>query len=140
MQKTKKVKKKKEKSLSKLKKEYWKLFSIYIRKKSADENGLAKCVTCGIVKPWQELQAGHYVPASAGLSTYFEETNVHCQCVSCNLFKKGNMDNYALFMIKTYGREKLDELAELKRQDAKFSKYDYLRMIETISQKLGERI
>lgn len=100
--------KKKAKSRSWYVKELDRVFSTYIRQKNAID-GFATCVTCGVSKRWQEQQNGHYM-SRGHLPTRWSEDNCHVQCVGCNLFKKGNYTEYSLYMINTYGAEKLTEL------------------------------
>lgn len=76
------VKRKRLKSLPQLKKHLWRLFSEYIRKRDADENGMVKCFTCTRFSHWKEMQAGHFVAQSLGLWTVFVEHNVHAQCLT----------------------------------------------------------
>jgi len=64
---------------------------------------------------YKEAQACHYVPKSLGLEVYFEERNVHAGCVSCNMFKHGNLHEYAPFLEKKYGTGILQELQKLRR-------------------------
>lgn len=117
-------------SLSTLKKKCWKVFSEYIRKKYADEDGVVNCVSCGKPEHWKNLHAGHYIPKSLGLSIYFEEKNVHPQCAGCNTFRHGNLSMYALALKEKYGEGILEELDEIRKQQVKFSKSDYREMIE----------
>ena len=35
-----------------------KIFSEYIRKRDADENGYVKCCTCPTVEHWKEMDCG----------------------------------------------------------------------------------
>lgn len=113
-----------------------KLFSEYVRRSAADDRGYVKCVTCGKVAHWKDgMQAGHYVPRNH-LAIRYDETNVHVQCVGCNVFKKGNMDAYALFMLRTYGREKLEELERKKHEITK--NFDYEGTINEYKEKLTE--
>lgn len=121
-----------------LKNKLWKLFSEYIRRRNADENGMAPCVTCGVVKHWKELQSGHYVSKSKGLAVYFDPRNNNPQCVSCNVFRDGNLDQYALYMIKKYGEGILKELDDLRRTTIKISKAEYLDLISEYEMKLKE--
>ncbi|MDD5068991.1 MAG: recombination protein NinG [Candidatus Pacebacteria bacterium] len=108
----------KKKTSAQLKKELWKIFSIYIRTKDAvgDEN---VCFTCGVRKPWKMLHAGHYIRASAGLATYFLEKNVHPQCYACNIWRDGNSDEYALALQRKYGEDILNELNREKQKIVK---------------------
>ena len=139
--KKKKAKKKKSKSktLKALKTKLWKLTSEYIRRKYADENGYVSCVTCGTTRLWNDgIQAGHFIPKVQGLSVYFEEENIHPQCMPCNVFKDGNYRAYTLFMIDTYGREKIDELEDLAKTELKISVVEYQEMIIEMKEKLSE--
>lgn len=137
--KSKKKKKPKGKVLKALKTKLWTLTSEYIRRKYADEHGYVSCVTCGKTSLWNDgIQAGHYVPKAKGLSIYFVEENIHPQCVSCNVFNNGNYRPYTLFMIDTYGREKIDELEELSKTQIKISIPEYEEMIIEMKEKLGE--
>lgn len=86
-------------TLRNLKKKADSIFSIYIRKRGADFDGYASCFTCGIKKRWQELQLGHYESRSHN-ATRFDEDNARIQCVSCNVFKHGNLPQFALKLIK----------------------------------------
>tara|TARA_R110000851_G_C12685312_1_gene524316 strand:- start:85 stop:468 length:384 start_codon:yes stop_codon:yes gene_type:complete len=119
---------KKKETVSTLKKKLDKIFSIYIRNRDSD-NGLCTCCTCGVVKPIKEMQNGHYVSRSC-LPLRFAENNCHAQCMPCNIFKKGNMDEYALFMIKTYGDGILEELNQKKHQLIKYPINWYREQIE----------
>lgn len=83
--------------------------SQYIRRKAA-KDGMCTCVSCGIVLPWQEMDAGHYIPKSRGASIRYHEENIHPECRSCNRFDEGHLSGYTLYMIDMYGREKIDEL------------------------------
>lgn len=99
-----------------LKKRLDKVFSEYIRRTKA-KNEICICVTCGKRDHYKEMDAGHYV-SRRHLSTRFDERNVWPQCKSCNRFNEGRKDEYALFLIRTYGDDILQELKELKDKPA----------------------
>lgn len=126
-------KQKKLKSESKLKKELDAIFSQYIRLKYADDSGMVKCVTCGAVRHWKEMQAGHYI-SRQHLAVRFDEDNVFPQDVSCNVFRGGNYTAYALFMLDKYGEEKLQWLEQQKHVITKY--YPYESKIEEYKQKV----
>lgn len=108
----------------------WKVFSEFIRRKYADENGMAECFTCGTQKHWKQLHAGHYIPKSLGLSILFEERNVHPQCAGCNMFRHGHLSAYAIALKKKYGDTVLEELDVIRRQIRKISEPEYVELIE----------
>ena len=51
----------KPRTLSYLKKKLWKLVSEYVRRSGADRNGNCRCCSCGVLRNWKELQAGHFI-------------------------------------------------------------------------------
>jgi 5-methylcytosine-specific restriction endonuclease McrA len=97
---------KKLKSIKTLKTKADKVFSLWIR------NREPYCYTCGSKK---NLQAGHFVSRSY-LFLRYEPDNVHTQCVSCNVFKNGNMAVYALRLTDQYGEYILREFERNKRK------------------------
>ena len=113
----------------------WKVFSRYIRLRDG-----GRCISCGVVRDIREMDAGHYIPKTAGLSIYFEEKNVNCQCTGCNRFRRGNLAQYALALRLKYGKNILEELDAIRKQTVKFSVADYQEMIEKYAQKIGELV
>lgn len=84
------------------------------------------------------MDAGHYHPKALGLSVYFVEKNVHAQCTYCNHVLEGNQVEYSKRLIEMYGPGILEELDALKYIQVKYSKSDYLEMIETYQKKLKD--
>ena len=115
-------------TLAKLKKKADRTFSRYIRLKNSVE-GYCTCVTCNKRLPIKNIQNGHYIPRNI-LATRFYEDNCHPQCVGCNIFKKGNLGEYAHYILKNYGEETLDKLHQMKWQTVKYKTFDYEEMIE----------
>jgi len=75
------------KTISKLKKELDKWFSLYIRLRDANEYGYTQCFTCGKVGHYKTggMQNGHF-QSRKHLSTRFDEDNCQVQCIKCNMF------------------------------------------------------
>ena len=119
------------KSVSKLKKELDRCFSLYIRKR---DSGV--CFTCGTKNAIKRMQAGHYVSRGHNNLRY-DEQNVHCQCLSCNVFRHGNMDVYAIKLQETYGRGILKKLHEKKRVLKQFTPQELESLIEYYIMKGG---
>lgn len=115
----------------------WKIFSEYIRRRDADENGMTSCISCGKQDHWKNLQAGHYLAKSLGMSIYFDERNVNSQCAGCNLWRHGNLPDYALALIAKHGDGILEELNALRRQTRKISPQGYEELIERYEAKLA---
>lgn len=117
-------------SLKNLKKKAWNNFSKWIRLRDTNETGFCKCCTCGTVKHWKEMHAGHFVK-SGHSAVKFDEHNVHAQCPSCNTFKGGMQDEYSRFIIETYGIEEFNRLLDSKKiAYFKRTRQDYEDIVE----------
>jgi hypothetical protein len=127
-----KNKKIKTSTLSELKKEFDRVFSIYIRLR---DNGT--CFTCGDVKYWKYQQNGHYV-SRTHMSLRYDEVNCNCQCIGCNVFKHGNMDVYAINLIKRHGEGVLQRLNQMKNTIRKWSTVEMEKEIERYKLKIKE--
>lgn len=114
----------KKKSISKLKKEADKWFSLYIRNR---DEGV--CFTCGHKGEIKQMQNGHYI-TRGNLALRYDELNCNTQCIACNIFKKGNMPAYALRLRSLHGPDILEELDRKSKLITKYSAYDYEQLIE----------
>ena len=112
------------KSISKLKKELDKWFSLYIRLRDADENGVVICFTSGRAYPYKNIHAGHFMSRKC-LSTRFCEVNVQAQSIGDNLFGQGEQYKFGLNLDAKYGEGTAEELQFKARQIQKFSRVDY---------------
>ena len=110
-----KPRKRKKLTIPKLRDKAWRVFSLYIRLSDADKYGYVGCVTCGKRGHYKDMQAGHFKHGK-DRECYFDERNVHPQCVSCNHFHKTTaMQNYTVFMLKKYGQKVVEELLDSKK-------------------------
>ena len=110
-------------NISKLKKKADKLYSLVRRVESADPAGYCICVTCGKRDHYTKMQNGHYIPRNYNSTRYYDK-NCHVQCKSCNIFKGGSLDTYALYLINKYGEGILEELNTLKNTRKKFKPWE----------------
>lgn len=113
------------------------VFSQYIRRKEAFENGMNKCVSCGVERHWKELQCGHFV-SRVHLALRWDEKNCHPQCPKCNVLLRGNAVGYARFLGNRYGSRIFIELDEKRKVSVKYSKSDLIEMIKDYEQRLEE--
>lgn len=113
------MKKKKLLSISKLKREADRVFSLWVR------NREQACVLCG---SRNSLQNGHFISRSINVLRY-SEINCHTCCCSCNVFKNGNMPAYAQFMLKTYGPKIIDNLLIEKQRLHQFKREELNEII-----------
>lgn len=131
----------KRKTLSKVKRELWTLFTIYIRMRGGIETtgsiDWALCFTCSKRYHFKLLQAGHFIPGRHG-ANLFSERGVQAQCYNCNINLKGNTLEYRRKLIEKYG-EGIDlELEEIARQVKKFSIPELEEMKKVYKQKIAD--
>lgn len=124
-------------TITQLDKKLWKLFSEYIRRRDADENGFVKCFTCGRIKHWKQMQCGHGI-GRQHKSTKYDEKNNAGQCPVCNGFEGGMRERFKENMDKKYGPNTWD-LMELKsRTPSKWGIFEYETLIKHYKSKLEE--
>lgn len=108
------------------------IFSRYIRIKESN-NGIARCVTCGVRDSWKLMDNGHYL-VRGKIGTRYDERNCHVQCRKCNRLEQGKVGQYTLFMRARYGQAVIDELKAKSRQPIKT--YELEAMIKYYKEKL----
>lgn len=110
----------------------WFYFSrvVLLKKARLTSGGLmCKCTTCGAFHPLnsKQMQAGHYRKVfdanTSNFATAFDERNVFPQCMRCNKYRGGAMDEASLYIEETYG---LGTCAELIRKSKNPTKLDVL--------------
>ena len=112
------------KTISKLKKELDKWFSLYIRLRDATDEGLVQCFTSGRVYHYKNIHAGHFM-SRKHLSTRWCDTNVQPQSAADNLFGQGEQFKFGLALDFKYGEGTAEELQFLSRTIMKVSRIDY---------------
>lgn len=117
-------------SKPKLIKELDSLFSRYIRLKYSDKNGYCRCISCGKVYFWKDIQNGHYM-SRRYMSTRFSEDNCRPQGVECNIFNQGAIQMYRRALIKQIGEQRVDLIEVRARQENKnWSLFELQAMIK----------
>ena len=116
---------------SKLVKKLDTVFSQYIRRSNADNNGYCTCVTCNKTFHWKEIQAGHFM-SRKHYSIRWDERNVKPQCVACNVYRAGEQYKYSIFL----GKELSNVLYLQSKEIVKFTNYELENMINDYSEKL----
>lgn len=114
----------------------------YIRKRDTDWRGNGVCISCGILKPVEQLQVGHYYKRQYDFTTELggEERNVNLQCEQCNGYRGGNEPDYAIGLIKKYGKGILEELQKKRRTDKKWKLSELEALISDYQNKLKEDV
>lgn len=118
---------------------YWCWLARYIRMRDFLRYGT--CVSCGGRKTYEELQAGHFAPASScGFALLFDERNLNAECGGCNGFDSMHLLGYARNLDVRYGPGTADGLQErygARHQNTmkEWSKLEYEREVGAIVEK-----
>jgi hypothetical protein len=125
-------------------KKAWDAFSLYIRLRDADKDGICRCFTCGLHRHFRKLDCGHGIPRQHN-ATKFDEQNNHAQCKGCNGFEQGQREKYGIAVDKKYGVGTWDKLQIKSKQSSKalnafeiehFAKY-YTELAHKIAKEKG---
>lgn len=119
-------------SLKSLRRELDKAFSIWIRRRDADKQGYAQCVTCGKTLHWTLGHAGHFIKRQY-LATRYHPSNCHFQDTYCNTYRGGALLEYTLYMQRRYGQPVVDELLTAKHKTIKMTRSDYESLLAKYS-------
>ena len=115
------------KTISKLKKELDKWFSLYIRLRDANEYGMCQCFTCGKVAHYKTggMQNGHFQSRKHLATRFSEDGNCEVQCIKCNIFGSGEQYLFSIRLDEKYGEGRAEELEQLARTTLKISRAEY---------------
>ena len=113
------------KTISKLKKELDKWFSLYIRLREATDEGMVQCFTCNKVSHYKVgMQNGHF-QSRKHLTTRWDLKNCQVQCVGCNMFKGGEQYKFSVALDSKYGEGTSEELEILATGTWKITRVEY---------------
>lgn len=106
------------------------VFSQFIRQRDR-----GRCVTCGVVKPWQEMQNGHYVPRG-NHALRFDEINCNAQCENCNVYHEGQTKLYREALIKMHGKAAILALEARKYEIRQYTSKELRELIKAYTIKI----
>jgi hypothetical protein len=112
------------KTISKLKKELDKWFSLYIRLRDATDEGMCQCFTCGKVLHYKQMQNSHF-QSRKHLSTRWNKQNCQNGCVKCNVFNYGEQWKFGIQLDVKYGSGTAEALVLLAKQTHKKFRWEY---------------
>jgi hypothetical protein len=102
-----------------------KWFSMFIRLRDADENGIAKCCTCGKYDIVKQMDCGHFIKRQH-MATRFSEVNCATQCKKCNAFEQGRNEDFERYLIKRWGQARVNLLKLPQTRKLTLYDIDYL--------------
>ena len=124
------------KTISKLKKDLDKVFSLYIRLRHASKDGIVKCFTCDKTAHYKKMHAGHFMSRKHH-ATRWNEDNVQVQSVKCNLFGQGEQYAFGKLLDIRIAEGKAEELQELSKTTVKYMRFEYEDMIKFYKEKVN---
>lgn len=94
---------KKRESISVLTKELDRVFSLFIRLRDSNSEGIGKCITCDKVGHYKEMHCGHF-RSRKYFNTRWNACNCNLQCPTCNLYNNGEEFIHGLKIDEKYGK------------------------------------
>lgn len=126
-EKRKEKREKKRESLSYLTKELDKIFSLFIRMRDSNSEGMGRCITCDKPLHFKEGHNGHF-RSRKYMSTRWDYFNCNLQCPTCNLYNNGEEYIHGLEIDKKFGEGTALKLFEKSKEIKKFTT-DELKML-----------
>lgn len=102
----------------------WETFSLYIRLRDSNYDGIGKCISCEKHFYFRYADCGHLVPRTHK-ATKYDERNNNLQCVRCNRVLNGNLEEYTKRIDYKHGNGTAESLQSLSRKVHKYSEVDY---------------
>ena len=124
-------------NLSWHKKKTWDACSEYVRRSSADENGICTCYTCGARKPWKQIQAGHGFSGRSN-SILFELDIIRTQCFGCNICNSGKLDVFTCKLRMEHGAQRYDQLWKQKYHTRQYSIRELIDLRDSFKKAIKE--
>ena len=112
-----------------------KVFSLYIRLRDIMPNGYGKCISCGRIKPFAELDCGHYY-SRTHMATRWDEDNCHIECRGCNRFSADHLIGYRENLIRKIGSGRMDRLMVMSHSTKHWMDSELEAMIEHYKQEV----
>ncbi len=109
-----------------------KVFQYYIRLRDVMPGGYGRCISCGKIKPFNHLQAGHFF-GRAHFSTRWHEDNVNAECEWDNCWNSEHLLTYKENLLKKIGMKRFQLLEVLHKQPRKWSDFELKALIKHYS-------
>lgn len=120
--------KKRKKGKTDLVKRLDKVFALYIRLRDCMPNGFGRCISCGKIKPYRELDCGHFFGRS-NMATRFDEDNCSAECQGCNRASSDHLIYYQENLIRKIGVARFSTLRERAHSVKKWDDDELAKMI-----------
>lgn len=116
-------------------KEADRVFSLYVRKSTADYAGYTTCYVCGRRFQFNEVDAGHFI-SRRYFRTRWNRVNVWPECVYDNRHNKDHLIKYEAHLIRDFGADIIDALWEEARNSTPLTDIEIEDIIKDCKTKL----
>lgn len=120
------VGKAKQPTLAEHKRKLQKLVNAYVRQRDIRE----PCISCR--KPCPDGHAGHYIAQGWSGALRFNLDNIHKQCVNCNVFRRGNLIDYRINLVRKIGEDKVKYLEDHRHDIKKWTHQELDQIAESL--------
>ena len=120
---------KKRESISSLTKELDRVFSLFIRMRDSNSEGIGQCITCDKVLHYKDGHCGHF-RSRKYMSTRWNPFNCNLQCPTCNLYNNGEEFIHGLKIDEKFGQGTALDMYKRSQEILKFSREDLKTLIE----------
>lgn len=114
-----------------------KVFSKYIRLRDCMVGGYTRCISCGRLLPFEQMDCGHYF-SRTHMATRYDEDNCNSECRACNRFAADHLIGYRNNLIRKIGEKRVALLEVKAHQSSKLSDFDLQAMITYYTKKVNE--
>jgi len=85
------------------------IFSLYIRLRDVMPSGYGRCISCGKIKPFEDLDCGHF-HSRTHMATRYDEDNCSAECRYCNRFSADHLIGYEANLKRKMGENRFNLL------------------------------
>ena len=96
------------------------------------------CISCSKELPYEQLQAGHFVPVASCYYLRYDEDNVNAQCAGCNKWRHGNPFGYMIGLAIKIGQYEVFELVKSRTKSRQYTVELLTEAIEYYEKKVEE--
>lgn len=104
------------------------IFSLYIRLRDVMPNGYVRCISCGQIKSFEDVDCGHF-HSRRHMATRFSEDNCHAECKFDNRFSADHLIGYQRNLIQKIGQQRFDLLNVKAHSTCNFTDSELNEMI-----------
>lgn len=115
------------------------IFSLFIRLRDSRPYGYKyfRCISCGQIKPFEQMDCGHFI-GRMHMMTRFDEENAHGECKGCNRFSPDHMIYYQRNLEQKIGKGRMDMLIARGRGTKKWTPWELEILIKHYTEEVNK--